>query len=385
MLLLLLRCLLLALIAMALAGPQWRSLKKNNAKGWVLMSRTALPGAYQRFEPLVDSLLQAGFEFHYFEAGFPKLNFETALHAVKDSIAIKQPSYRCTVELLNEQVPAHLPLYVFTDNFLRNFGGPRSRVSLNLRWFTYTPPLLPAIVADSSGLRVTIFNHGYGNDARYLKAALDALQQFTKKNIIVQSVTAISNIPDHQDWLFWLANEPVVNDLNATNILQYAIGKPLSVQSYILPAAGAMFDAVSLYMSVPDTTVDTGFADIRWKDGFGNPLLVAQKKKNTNHYRLYTHFDPAWNELPWSGSFPQIVYGLIQDAHTSATGVGSTDQTIIDSTQLMPVLLTGKDADPKPAIYILTPLSGICWLLVFLLFFTERWFSFYHRKTAAHG
>ncbi|HTE11879.1 MAG TPA: BatA domain-containing protein [Chitinophagaceae bacterium] len=385
--LLLLRCLLLSCIAIALAGPLWRNPAKNGAKGWVLMSRPALTTAYNYYKPLVDSLLQAGLEFHYFEEGFAKENFEKAVNAVPDtSIAIKKYAYRNIAALLNSQADAKLPLYIFTDNYLRNFAGIRSAVSLNLHWYTYTPDTASTKpVIDPIALRITIFSHAHANDAHYLKAALDAIQQFSKRNIITRLVTDAQDIPAQQDWLFWLADDSNYNNKTARNVVAYAKGKPLPCASYILPAGRSSFDAAKLYVSIIEKDSTRKFSDILWKDGFGHPLLAVQEKNNKANYWLYTHIDPAWNELPWSDNFPQLLYKLIYANRDKEISAGITDNTIIDSSQLLPVIMPKKDAGIKPAVFTETKLAGICWLIAFILFFGERCLSFYHRKITANG
>ena len=71
-LLLILRCLLISFIALALTDPEWRSSGGSQAKGWVLMDRKEISNTYQHFKPSIDSLLLAGYEFHFFEEGFKK-------------------------------------------------------------------------------------------------------------------------------------------------------------------------------------------------------------------------------------------------------------------------------------------------------------------------
>jgi hypothetical protein len=386
LLLLLLRVLLLACIALALAGPLWRNPANTASKGWVLMARPQLTATYNRFKPMVDSLLQAGLEFHYFEEGFKKDKLSTALQVQADSTGIHQPSYRGTIALLDQQADTRVPLYVFTDNYLRHFGGRRLPVSLNLHWFTYTPDTVATKpVTDTMALRVTIFTRVYANDARCLKAALDAIQQFSKRNIITEVVTAAADIPARQDWLFWLDDALPVNVHNAKNVLSYAKGRLVKRMSCILPAMEQTFAAVSLYQSIIENDAAKQSFSTCWQDGFGHTLLSVQQEHNTAFYWLYTHIDPAWNDLPWSDNFPAILFKLLYTGRVQDVWAGAPDKTIIDSSQSMPILLSSGEAAPKPAIFTETKLAGICWLLAFLLFFAERCLSFYHLKSNANG
>jgi len=385
-LLLLLRCLLLSCVVVALAGPFWKYARTNDSKGWVLMSRQQLAATYQHFKPVVDSLLAAGLELHYFEEGFAKENIEKAIAAPPDTFATKQISYRATASLLNEAVPAKLPLYIFTDNYLRNFAGNRTAVSLNLHWFTYTPDTTAnKPVTDTTGLRITVFSGAHNNDARYLKASLDAIQQFSKKNIVTQMVTAATNVPAMQDWLFWLSDEPVPAAATARNVFQYARGKALPCHSSILPVGTASFNPVELFASIPEIGEGKNFSEVYWKDGYGRPLLVSEQASHIVYYRLYTHIDPKWNDLPWSGSFPQIIYALLYERNNQLSLPETAGNTIIDSSQLKPAAITEKEAGPKPILFAEIKLNSLFWLLAMLLFFAERCLSFYHRRNTANG
>ena len=385
-LLLLLRCLLLSCIALALTSPLWRSRVNNATKGWVLMDRKQVTAAYNRFKPMVDSLLQAGLEFHYFEDGFAKEKLGNALKDTSVSVNNEKASYRSIASLLNTKVDTGLPLYIFTDNYLRNYSGIRTAAALNLHWFVYTPDTtaVPA-VADTSVLSVTIFNTLRTNDARYLEAALNAIQQFSKKNISTKIVTAAAAIPARQDWLFRFSEDSIGNDKTAGHVVQYASGKPASCNSYILPAAAASFDAVNLYQSIVENNTADKAAVTYWKDGFGHPILTSQKKDSIDWYLLYTHIDPAWNELPWSDNFPQLLYQLMFTGKTQQARAVVEDRSIIDNSQLLPVLQAKKKSQAKALQFIETDLSGVCWLVAFALFFAERCLSFYQRKQNANG
>ncbi|HEY4196537.1 MAG TPA: BatA domain-containing protein, partial [Mucilaginibacter sp.] len=119
LLLLLLRCLLLALLAFVLTMPLWQTqINPSTVKGWVLIPRENLKESYQKFKPEIDSLTKAGFEFHYFNKGFEKTKLNDVL---ADSKNLKVDSARSTsywslVQQLDGQVPSSLPVYLFTPN-----------------------------------------------------------------------------------------------------------------------------------------------------------------------------------------------------------------------------------------------------------------------------
>lgn len=380
-LLLILRCLLIGFIALALTGPQWRSPVGSNAKGWLLMDRKDVASSYKHFKPTIDSLLLAGYEFHFFEEGFKKEKLE---HALADTSAnrVSNASYRNIVAALDQQVNAALPVYVFTNQYLRNFAGVRTNVMLNLHWQMYMPDsLVGSSATDTAALRITIFTQHYGTDAHYLVAASEALRQFSKKNIIVKLVTNMREMPDQQDWLFWLEDAMPLNSYNAANIVLYAGGHPQREASVILPADGSLFAAVGVNKLIIERDSIEQLPEVRWQDGFGHPVLTAQQQAGRTLYTLYTHINPDWNELPWSDNFPAILYTLVYPNSAAAT----FDKALIDPAQAMPLMQSSKENNAKPALSAVTQLSAVCWLIAFILLFAERSLSFYYSKSKTNG
>ena len=152
-----------------------------------------------------------------------------------------------------------------------------------------------------------------------------------------------------------------------------------------MPAGSQSFAAIDLYKTVIEKDSAKLSFDIRWQDGFGHPLLSVQQQNNSVYYWLYTHIDPAWNELPWSDNFPGLLYQLMYAHENKDILASAADKTIIDSTQVMPVLQPAKEAGGKPAIFIETKLADFFWMAALILFFAERCLSFYHRKIIANG
>ena len=384
-LLLILRCLLISFIALALTGPEWRSSGGSHAKGWVLMDRKGISNTYQHFKSSIDSLLLAGYEFHFFEEGFKKEKLEQAL-ADTSADSLSDASYRDIMAALNRQVDAALPLYVFTNQYLRNFAGARTEVLLNLHWRMYIPDtIVSSSTADTAALHITIFTQHYATDAHYLAAALEAIRQFSKKNITVKQVKNIGEMPDRQDWLFWLEDTMPLNLSHAINIVSYAGGRPREGASAILPADGSLFAAVSVNKLIIEKDGIDDVQDVRWQDGFGHPVLTAQKQSQQTLYKLYTHINPVWSELPWSDNFPVILYTLIYPRDAPAVFGDKTNRTLIDPAQAMPLLQASKDDKAKSVSYTVTQLTGVCWIIAFILFFAERSLSFFYSKSKANG
>jgi hypothetical protein len=383
-LLLILRCLLIVFIVLALAGPEWRSATGKNAKGWVLTNRPGLSTTYQHFRPIMDSLLLAGFEFHFFEEGFKKEKLE---HALADSGNSRAgSSYRTLVAALDRQTDTALPVYIFTDHYLHNFNGDRTAVGLNLHWYMYNPDSAVVLTAgDTAALHITIFTGHYTSDAHYLLAALEAIRQFTKKNIGIQLVTGFQDIPAQQDWLFCLEETIPAYKFDAKNVLFYAGGNAQHIASVILPAGEALFTPVDVNNLVIEKDSAEQLYDVRWQDGFGHPVLTVQQQAGQTRYKLYTHINPAWTELPWSDNFPSVLYGLLYPDQATKSFRDRENKTMIDPVQAMPLMRSSKEDNTKPGSYTVTALAGVCWLVVFVLFFAERSLSFYYAKTKANG
>ena len=140
-LLLALRMLLVALLALLLAGPVWRSTRARTG-GWLLID----PGAYAQRKQLVDSLLRAGYELHAFERGFPVI-------AAGDT-PLNPTAYWSLAALLQRQSPPGISLYVLTTNQLSLFKGPRPVIEPRLHWETY-----PSVVQNptDTGLSITAY------------------------------------------------------------------------------------------------------------------------------------------------------------------------------------------------------------------------------------
>ncbi len=284
LLLFLVRCLFLLILAFLLAMPVWqRYLSNNKAKGWLLIPKENLKESYTQFKPAIDSLTKAGYEFHYFDKDFAKVDLNKVLldSALKDQP--KEVNYWNLVTGLNEKLSADIPAYVFTSNQARYFTGNKPSVSLNLHWQTFTPadststwiesawftnnnsikviegnskpsgayftnyiiqsegdpksrftvdvnhgkPVISlkgapqkVTTIDTSSLKIAIYADQYKAEASYLKAALTAVGDFTQRKTIIRQYTDAGQIPTGQSWLFWLSDKPVgANDLKKSDHL----------------------------------------------------------------------------------------------------------------------------------------------------------------------
>lgn len=433
LLLLLLRCLLLTLLTLVLTMPFW--IKHHNAsqiKGWVLIPKEEFKESYPRFKSSVDSLVKAGFEFHYFNRAFARADISQAL---ADTTKYKgtNTSYWSLLPELDMQVPASLPVYLFTSNQATHFRGEKPHVASNFSWQTYTPAdsvnawianaylsndneiqvtvgggktsrtsfksyslrsgdqQTPFVVhtengklsvglknssqtlnVDTSTWRFAIYAEKNSPDAQYVKAALQAIVQFTKHKSVIQQYAEISQIKVHQSWFFWLSAKPVNRPLDCDNLFSFENGKVKNVNSWI--NAGAAYpQKITLYKSL-DAQQHT-FAI--WKDGFDNPVLGLERQSKINHYHFYNHFDPAWSDLVWSDQFPEMLLKLIVGPNSRSDL--KYDKRILTDKQIMPVR-NYQSHISTASITNHIDLSAHAWLLLMLIFIAERWLA--HKKTA---
>ena len=228
--LLLLRCLLLVLLAILLAGPYWR--RTGHVKGWVLEDAGATTG----WGVVVDSLVKAGWE----------------RHVMSDS-----ENYWNGFRVADSTAPAGAPFYVVTTGLVQRFSGERPSTEREVHWDTYAPAdsvrhwiraawlsgpdsvrvltglsrstgtnysgetvargrQLPVGV-DTSVLRVAVCTDpAYRQDGRYVGAALRALQQYTRRRIdVVETGRApagpFARVVFDPDWneMVWNGSLPV--------------------------------------------------------------------------------------------------------------------------------------------------------------------------------
>ncbi|HEY0271618.1 MAG TPA: BatA domain-containing protein [Chitinophaga sp.] len=341
--LLLLRCLLIILLALLLAGPVWKATPGAGARqGWVLVSR---PAAHD-FNREIDSLVQAGFALHYFESNFPTVRVKE----LQASDTGRQ-NYWATLVLLQQRVLPEQPVYIFTDRLQRHFSGERPRVQLNLHWRTSLPDTgnIPP-PRDTVVQHFTIWTGACPEDAQYVQAALLAIRQFSGLPMEIHMAGAAAALPPQQDWLFWLSDAPLPG-VQAAHVLQYAAGHAQSECSWLAPG----HPDLAVYQRVP--APEQGPAAC-WQDGFGYPLLTRQG----THYYAYTHFNPGWNDLPWSPQLPALLMQLMYPG-------GYSDRRAMPAGALQPLQVAGMGpAGPPPV----KTQQQTGWLLFLILFVLER-------------
>lgn len=435
--LLFLRCLLLILLAMLLAQPYWETSKQ---KGWILIEKQDVPKAYKHFKTEIDSLLNAGYTFHFFEKGFREGDLSAM---VKDSGSVNnvpQLSYWQLIRLLDKQLVKQTPVYLYTNNRQNRFADERAETAMHIKWQTFTNadsthqfiayaylrdddsvqvitgrsnpsqtiyqtgsfatnlPKQGAITLDVSDgdlsvaylngqpvkvdttvLRVGLYADVFVNDLHYVQAAIQSIKDVKKKRIDVTVITDASKIPGNQDWLFWLSDLPVPVDVRAKNIFYYQKGDKRFVHSNIFTGDNHLNEPV-LYQRVDYAKNNAG---IVWKDGTGLPLLTKKIDGAQAGYSFYSHIDPAWNDLPWSSSFPTLLYDLISPDRKDLSD--SNDYRIIAAAQIqLPVKNDPSDNTISSTIDT-SSTKHIFWLIIFIIFCIERFFSYRIKKESSYA
>jgi hypothetical protein len=162
--LLLLRAALLAALALALAGPQWRQ-PLPAGRGQVLVSRALADGSsLAAVRPTLDSLRRRGYALRWLAAGLPVI---TPAEWQADSLGRKNAAANSLADQLAwariqqaaDSFPGQ-PLVAVTPAALRTFGGPHSALPSSLTWQTVptrTASLwLQAAAASSDSLRLLL-------------------------------------------------------------------------------------------------------------------------------------------------------------------------------------------------------------------------------------
>lgn len=400
LLLLTLRCLLIILLSLFLSQPQWIT-NAGTKKDWVMVDKNNIKQTYAHFKPQVDSLIQAGFEPHYFNKGFEKAILSDTVNIQDDTAAT---NYWVTLNQLNSKISSKAPVYIFTNNYLKNFTGERPVASGNIHWYSYalndtasyitgryaiqgdsvqlitanslstgnynsykTAPLQNSQAAgiDTATFQVTIYSKGYTADAVYIQSAVNAIQQFSHRKIAVSTINNIAQLPPKQDWLFWLSNEAVPQNIKTANLFVYVQGKEQAVQTWLSSAQDG--NHISIYKRI----IAPPAGDIMWSDGFGNALLTKEHGL-PNIYRFYSRFDVQWNDLPWNNNLPQLVYALLYNTSGEAA-IARNDKRLVDDRQLQPVILKEDKAQSLQTSSV--NIANIILVLAFITFFLERYFS----------
>lgn len=131
-LIMLLRLAVLAFLSMILAKPQWKATMPDStgtAQKWVLLAPESYPNEYSpHIYQSIDSLINAGYEFHLFSKDFPELGLK------ETTPSIEYRDYWSLLRELNLLLLPNAHAVVFAQERLSWFRGERPDVNFNLTW-----------------------------------------------------------------------------------------------------------------------------------------------------------------------------------------------------------------------------------------------------------
>ncbi|MES2445659.1 MAG: BatA domain-containing protein [Bacteroidota bacterium] len=402
-LLFILRCLLIILVAFILAQPFFKTkVDEQKISGWILVAPNELNQVYKTNQKTIDSLLNLGYELHEFNLGFKKMDLaDTATSNNVNS----QLSYSSLLKALEYKIPSGHTAYVYADDKLNNFSGEIPKISYNLIWkanldkdstkFWSTNYLGKAYEAKSTtsattytearksnlpSLSVAIYEPS-GNDAQYVKAALNAIADFSKREILVQNFSRAN--AKKADIIFWLS-EQAINSYQTelkpnAKIFTYQKGKVENLNNATLQLAKGLNHEtlVNLYKRVE---FDYQKGVIIWKDSFGEPLLMRNSNNNFIYFNFFSRLNPQFTDLVWNDQFVSALMPIVLGGEKVADfgfETNELDQRTISKNQL---LTTGAvNALSFSKVEKDEPLNRLFWILAFLILLLERILSF--RKT----
>ncbi|MDQ0640499.1 hypothetical protein QF042_004064 [Pedobacter sp. W3I1] len=390
--LLLLRCLLLALLALLLAQPYLKKIVPGNSnKGWILVDKRAIQQVFKTHQKTIDSLLKKGYEIHDFNVGFKPLTLKDTV--LNETQQVNTLSYTALLSAANHFVPAGATVYLFVDRRLNRFGNELPTVTYKLKYIPlnqtdttsswiasyagkkYEAKSNPSNTtyqalnsADEVPINIAIHEASGIADGKYLIAALKTIGSFTKRKIIINAAAEKATIG------FWLSDDPVSSVFKSSiaaggSLFQYEKGKVITIPS-----------AINLYgrrIKLSKRVVSNNQSEKIWTDDFGDAILTNEKANDLNIFHFYSRFNPQWSELVWDGVFVKaLIPMVIQDKTASDFGFQDhpNDQRRLSVRQNNVFQFNKAELSTKSTQN--ERLGTLFWIAALLIFVTERILSF---------
>lgn len=357
--LLLLRCSVLAALVLALAGPVW-SPRATHGLRWALVADDVAAR-----NVLMDSLTRAGlFVYRAEDTSAPRDRPQNLWTTLREADRAAPPETR---------------FEVFAPPQARLFRGVRPTIGAHVEWHTRpsaTPETSP-VVRHATRLATIFADGSRGEDARYVRAAIEAAAQATGGAAVVTLRAAgVDLAGDPADWIVWLSARPVPAAVldrvrRGATLLTDAGSQPTRDRRSRIVLVDRPSDAWLTRRSA-----DADSAAPLWTDGTGAPLLSMARVGRGLHYHFHSRFHPAWSELVLRAEFPEALAQLWIGADSA--GPGGDDRPIAVS-QLLPA----PDSASSPTLP--PPTNGRSlfvpvWLLALTLFALERWLTAQPRR-----
>jgi hypothetical protein len=409
--LLLLRCLVLALLGLGLAGPRWQAGGQDPQRPLVLVSpalRESLRDTTGLVRRTLDSLAGPGKEMRWFADGFPALSLREGVAEAPEGTAA---DYWGLLRAADAQWAGSTPVYLLTDERLAALRGERPAVALDLKWLTFPTgdsvarTVHEAFLTGSDSLRVTWRESRPEGNAQGVASLPAVPGTYPGPAGTAWRVSREDGRPVVQ-----LGNgRPVRADTATTRIVIYHqpvyrtdaryvqaaagavarfTGRKVAVQTVTrasaLPAAADWLFWLS-HEPLPDGRPRTTFRYPRtdsardvhtwlrwplptarplrvyrrftaaapgvpvWQDGYGQPVLTVQRSRAGRVYSFSGRLDPQWNDLAWSEAFPEALLALLNEALPRAgrTATDYPDLRGVDDRQLSPRHVDREAARPE--------------------------------------
>lgn len=406
--------------------------------GWILIEEENSKEIYNNFKPEIDSLIGIGYEFHYFEPEFRAgkiteafdesrsnkkniLPYWSLLNLLNDKIPANTKAILFTGDRLNrlgaERAIISFPLtwktisttdststwlesawFKESGNILATLATSspsatifttetfdptikNSRLTLDfeegearLNYIDGNKKDSSSILIDTASLKIAIYTDKFKNDARYVKAAIGAIQNYTARKIELSEFST-KNIPSGQNIIFWLSESVVPNHIKPKNTLFiYKSGPVKNVNTQLKLNQSDPNARIDLYKRINISENEASGFPI-WEDGFGNPILYQEFTKNYIKLQFYSRFNPDWNELVWSQELPKALTHLIL-SNKKGSEIHVRDKRSVNMDQMSPLFLNASksSSDKNPSKE--TNVENQFWLAFILIFMAERYLTF---------
>lgn len=404
-LLLALRLLLVALLALLLAQPEWRTTPSKPVR-WALMAKgVALTGAakaewdvlagkgYEGQTLATDDLWSAlreadarvgsGSSFVVFAARkLAGLRGErpTLAHATVQWVDVGSAKTERWIDAAarssdGRSVVLTVGISDATSTRFEQVAVPDGAKSVTV---DRSELAVPADVAEMKALKVVVFSAAdHTEDLRAVTAALQAVATVSGR-----AITSVVNPPDaaltDADWVFVLGKVgPNEEDLRA------AVERGLKVVRDAGDAAGveraAAFsvgdtERVSLWRRGP-----AGAGVVLARDSFGEAVLTRENIGRGQIFHFSSRFEAAWSDWTQSTAFPAWVRGRLLDEKSGGLD-RVRDQRLVSADQIEPRVGSSDVVIPR-----VVNLAAAGWWLVLGLFIVERLLSHFWTRRTVEG
>ncbi len=351
---LLLRCALLAVIALALAQPEWRPAQPEPVR---LALRVPGSAWSSETDAAWRRLRADGAAAHWLAADFPE-----STEAEPKAAEFSGPW--SLLRELDARVPAGSRAVVFGPTDATRFAGSRPTLArLQVDWWPTDPASPPARGAGSAAPpRVAVLAApDRAEDRRFVRAALGA-------------VAAIETV-DAPDWIVQLGDVALPPALAArveagAVLVRDAGGPPL------VSDGERTFSPGPARMTLRQRAAAPADGRVRLRDSAGEPLWTETRQGAGWVWHWALRFHPDWTDWPLHAEFPGWWAEILRP--------GPEASAPLSARQAAPAFAAAAATD-SPA---LPPLAGFdlrlaCWWTALLLFAAERAWTWAQARRAA--